>query len=148
MDNASALGHDRVVDRFAAILRVARLNSWSDEALSDASGVPARTIKSYRTEGKEPSLSNALSIMAVLGAPGINPILNLIQWTGSPLEQAELNLKGIIASGLRHFTVIADAAEDGVIDHTEWPACRKAADGLIEAVLPLSSAAPETGGNG
>lgn len=128
----------------AMMLRSAQARGIHDAELEAASGVSARAIKSYRVEGKEPSLSNALALAAALGPWAINLLLATIRYVGRPLDDGDdLNAGLIVASGLRHFSVIANAAADGRIDHTEKADCRAAADGLIAAVLPLSSA----GGN-
>jgi hypothetical protein len=123
------------------LLRGAQASGWTDDALSNASGVPARTIKGYRIDGKEPGLANALSIGCVLGKAAINSILAIIGYGGAaPLDEPDdLNVNELVASGLRHFTVIATAAADGRIDHIEEPACTAAADHLIATFLPLSS---------
>lgn len=139
-DRVPLVGPDRVRAVVCAMLRAAA-QSFTDAQLEELSGVPARAIKSYRVEGREPSLHAALSIAAVLGKPAINSLLAIIGYSASPLDEADdLNPRQVVADGLRHFTIIAEAAADGRIDHTERPACREAADKIIEAVLPLSSA--------
>jgi hypothetical protein len=140
--DAAIAGRNRVCFIVQGLLRSAQQSGWTDETLHAASGVPARTIKSYRVEGKEPCLTNALSIALVLGAPAINSVLALIGYGGAtPLDEAdELRPAVIVATGLDGFSVIARAAADGRIDHTELPDCRRAADAIIESVLPLSSA--------
>lgn len=134
-------GHDSVRQRVQAVLRAAQAAGWTDDALSDASGVSARCIKSYRVEGKEPSLANALSLACVIGPRAINPILNLIGYQARPLDEADEAAPGmIVATLLKHSATIAAAAADGRFDHIEEPECREAADGIIASVLPLSSA--------
>lgn len=138
--SASAVSHDRVCKIMQGVLRVAQ-TVWTDEALQEASGVPARTIKSYRIEGKEPSLSNALSLAMVLGGSSLNAILSTIGYVARPLDEADaIAPSKIVADGLAAFSVIATAAADGRIDHIEEPMCREAADQIIATVLPLSSA--------
>lgn len=132
---------DRVRAVVQGVLRAAQLEGWTDEALEGASGVKARTIKSYRVEGKEPSLSNALSVGVVIGPRALNPILALIGYAARPLEDADaVQPMQIAADAMKHLSVIASAAADGRIDHIEEPACRDAADQIIATVLPLASA--------
>ena len=103
---------------------------------------PARAIKSYRIEGKEPPLSVALSLAVVLGEGAINSIMSLIGYVARPLDEpGDLCVNSLVATGLQHFSTIATAAADGRIDHTEAPLCREAADMIIATVMPLSSAA-------
>lgn len=139
-DRAPIVGPDRVRNVVQAILRAAQ-PKFTDEQLESLCGVSARCIKSYRVEGREPTLGNALSILCVLGRTELNLVLALIGYSARPLDEAEeLRLHEIVATGLESFTVIARAAVDGRIDHVERPACRMAADLIIETVLPLSSA--------
>lgn len=139
--NVSICGHDSVCGRVQGVLRAAQASGWTDAALEAASGVCARTIKSYRVEGKEPSLSNALSLACVIGPKALNPMLALIGYVARPLDEADaLCVHSIVASGLQHFSTIASAAADGRIDHLEAPLCREAADQIILTVTPLSSA--------
>lgn len=132
---------DRVRITVQAVLRAAQAEGWTDPQLDQLSGVPARTIKSYRRDGKEPSLSNALSLAVVLGPRALNALLALIGYVARPLDEADdLNVGALIATGLSHFSTIATCAADGQIDHIEAPRCRVAADELIATVMPLSSA--------
>lgn len=141
VEEAGVVAADRVQERVAAALKAAHAKGWSDEDLAELTKIKARRIKSYRLEGRCPTLPALLSLAVVLGQDLLNPVLSLVGHAARPLDEAdEVNPGQIVATGLRHFTIIADAAADGRIDHTERPRCREAADKLIEAVLPLSSA--------
>lgn len=138
--DTSIVSRDRVCQLVQGILRGAQ-GVWTDESLYAASGVPARTIKTYRVEGKEPSLSNALSLAVVIGPSALNAMLAAIGYVARPLEDADAVCPAkVVADGLAAFSVIATAAADGRIDHIEAPLCRDAADTIIATVLPLSSA--------
>lgn len=142
VSEASIVTPDRVRFVVQAALRAAQADGWTDPQLEQLSGVCARTIKSYRVEGKEPSLSNALSLAVVIGPKALNPVLALIGYVAQPLDEADsFNAHRAIATGLEHFSTIAAAAADGRIDHLEAPKCREAADMIIATVMPLSSAA-------
>ena len=132
---------DRVRNEIMAVLRYAQTR-FTDEQLSEASGVSARCLKSYRVEGREPTLGNALSILCALGRSDLNRVLALVGYSAVPLEEAgEMPTAGtLVASSMASLSTLATAAADGRFDHTELPACRQAADALIECVLPLSSA--------
>jgi len=139
--DASIVSHDRVCQLVQGILRAATAKGWTDAQLSELSGVPARTIKSYRVEGKEPSLSNALSLALIIGPQAINTMLAAIGYVARPLDEADsLCPAKVVADGLAAFSVIANAAADGRIDHVEAVACREAADTIIATVLPLATA--------
>lgn len=139
-DEVGIVGPDRVRSVIQGLLRAAQAMGWTDEALEAASGIKARRIKSYRVEGKEPSISAALSLAVVLGPQALNPVLALIGYVARPLDEAEkLQPMQIVADGMKHFAIIAHAAADNRIDHTEEPETTAAADALIATVLPLSS---------
>lgn len=140
-DDGGICGPDSVRERVQAVLRAAQAAGWTDDALEGVSGIKARRIKSYRVEGKEPSLSAALSLGLAIGPKALNPILGLIGYCARPLDEAdELQPMTLAATALQHLSTIATAAADGRFDHTEMPACQQAADVLIATVLPLSTA--------
>lgn len=141
VSNALVCGHDSVRDKVQAVLRSAQAKGWTDSQLEELSGVPARTIKSYRAEGKEPGLANLLSLAVVLGPSALNPLLSLIGYVARPLDESdEVAPAQVVADLFRHGATIAAAAADGRIDHTEQPACQDAADQIISSVIHLSSA--------
>lgn len=142
-DESAIVSRDQVRKLFHALLIGAQRDGWTDQTLEAASRVKARTIKGYRVEGKEPSPAAMLSIALVLGADAVNAILSLIGYGGAhPLDEPETIQPGIIVAELvENASVIARAAADGRIDHTEKPGTTKAADKIIEVVLPLSSMA-------
>jgi hypothetical protein len=121
---------------------VAPGSSWTYASLSDATGLKPKRLKSYVHEGKEPSLSAALSISVVLGKPAINAVLAVIGYGGAqPLDEAEDELPARVAAEmLANLSTIATAAADGRFDHHERPSVRRAADNIIQLAVPLSSA--------
>lgn len=131
---------DCVRETIQKVLRAAQIR-FTDEQLEAASGVSARCIKSYRVEGREPSLGNALSLLLVLGNGELNRVLNLIGYSARPLDESDhLPAGEVVACILRQGSVIASAAADGRIDHLEQPDCQEAADRIIATVLHLSTA--------
>lgn len=134
--------HDRVTQTIAMLLRGAQARGIHDNLLSASSGIPERTIKSYRTDGKDPSLTNALSLLAALGPDAVNAVLATIGYGGArPLGGAPaIDPRQIIADILPHVSTLAQAAADGHFDHAETPACEAAANHIIATVLPISSA--------
>lgn len=140
-DDAGVVSPDRVRTVVQGLLRAAQATGWTDEALEAASGIKARRIKSYRVEGKEPSLSAALSLAVALGPVALNGVLAIIGYSARPLGEPDRKQPmQIVANGMKHFAVIANAAADNRIDHTEERETTAAADALIAEILPLSSA--------
>lgn len=146
MSESPAPSHDRVTGIIAMLLRGAQARGVHDSALSAATGIPDRTIKSYRTDGKEPSLTNALSLLAALGPDAVNAVMATIGYGGArPLGDAPaVDPRTIVADLLAHVSTLAQAAADGHFDHTETPACEAAANQIIATVLPISSAGRAT----
>lgn len=132
-DVGGLVGHDRVKDLVAMLLRGALASGITDEALEAASKVKARAIKAYRCEGREPPLSVALSLGAALGEPAVNAILSLIGYSARRLDASADSPGLAVATILGGLQTIAECAADGRIDHTEAPRCDDAANTIIAA---------------
>lgn len=140
MSDTPQPGHDRVCSILATLLRGAFAKGQTDDVLSAATCISPRTIKSYRVDGKEPSLSNALSLLAALGPAAMNAVLGVVEYGGAaPLDEiGRADPRRIVADLLPHVSTIAAASADGRIDHTEQSACENAANHIIAAVAPLT----------
>ena len=139
VSNESVVSHQSVCDVMAALLRVASMKH-ADDQLAALTGIPPRTLKSYRIEGKEPSMSNALSIAVVLGENAVQSIMSIIGYSARPLEQSQEPCPmHLTAEAMKGLAVIASAAADGRVDHLEAPVVRENADAVIRAMAPLSS---------
>lgn len=134
--------HDRVCLVVQGLLRSAQAKGWTDEALGTATGLKARRIKAYRVEGKEPSLSAAMSLGVVLGPSAINTMLSLIGYSGAhPLDEGDAEQPfEIIATLMDDVNTIVQAGKDNRFDHIERPAVKAAADHIIATLVPISSA--------
>lgn len=148
-EESGIVSRDRVTSTLRTLLRsrVDIERTMTAEHISQLSGVKIRAVRSYMAndpaELRQPPLSAALSIAVVLGPTAVNAILALIGYGGAtPLDEPDEMAPGLIVAELVEQTsVIARAAADGRIDHTEQPMTRKAADAAIAALLPLSSMA-------
>lgn len=137
--NAAAPSRDRVRVLVQTLLRGALASGLTDDILEGASGVKARAIKSYRVEGKEPSLTAALGLAQALGPSAVNAMIGLIGFgKAETLDADTADLTQLLAQLLPHITVIAQALADGRIDHLEAPGTREAAHNIIALVTPLS----------
>lgn len=115
---------------------------FTAEGLSKDSGVGLSAIRSYMRNDvqKEPGVANALSIAVVLGERAVQSLMALIGYTASLLDEPDTpNPMLIVARCMPKFGVIAEAAADGRIDHTEQPNTTDASDYIIAELLPLSS---------
>ena len=144
----SIVTRDRVIDVIRGELRTAITvqRRFTIDQIAAASGVKVRAIRTYMandpTEAREPCLAAALSLAVVLGPRAVSAIVALIGYAATPLDEAdELQPMQMVADMMQPLATIAAAAADGRIDHIELPGCKNAADLIIAAVLPLSSAA-------
>jgi hypothetical protein len=149
VEDFAVVSRNRVTDAVRMALHIA-INverRFTVLELAAQSGVKVRAIRSYmsqdETEVREPSLSAALSLALVLGPRTVNAILSIIGYGGAkPMaDEDELPPMEIIAAVVAPLNTLVQAASDGRFDHTERAACRDAADQIIAAVMPLSSAA-------
>lgn len=146
---SEVVSRNRVTDavRLALHIAVNVERRFTVLELSAQSGVKVRAIRSYMSqdeiEVREPSLSAALSLALVLGPRAVNAILSIIGYGGAkPMaDEDELPPMEIIAAVVAPLNTLVQAAADNRFDHTERAACRDAADQIIAAVMPLSSAA-------
>jgi hypothetical protein len=118
---------------------------FSRASLAQESGVNIHTIDSIvsrdASKHRRVAAEDALNLAYTLGDEAVSAVMATIRYTAQRADAPEpVCVPSIVAEGLQHFTVIAQAASDGRIDHTEKPACEQAADALIATVLPLSSA--------
>lgn len=135
-----AITRENVTAKLSDALTRARIDGYTDDRLEALTGISVRTLRSYRCEGKEPSLTNALLLWYVLGPKYSDPVLSLLDCRLVLIEEHDLRLEmsRITSQGLEAFAIIAKAAADGRIDHTEAPAVQDAANELIRLCLGLA----------
>lgn len=89
------------------------------------------------------SAEDALCLAYTLGDEAVSALIGTINYTASRPDTETMGPMMMAATAMSGLSVIATAAADGRIDHTEAPACREAADMIIATMMPLSSAAKE-----
>jgi len=112
--------------------------------LATESGVNIHTIDAIRTNDfakhRRVTLEDAFSIAHTLGERTMNALLSRLGYVARRIDDPEAaQPMQVVADGMVQLAVIAGAAADGKIDHTEEPMTTEAADRLIAVVLPLSS---------
>jgi hypothetical protein len=83
---------------------------------------------------------DAFCLAYTLGDDAVAALVGCIHYNATKNEPEAVDARRLVASILPQVSVLAEAAADGRIDHTEVPACRDAADHIIAIVTPLSSA--------
>jgi hypothetical protein len=119
--------------------------TFTRQQLAVESGVNIHTLDAIisRDPGKQRRVNGgvALSLACVLGKRCVNAILATIGYQGAPLDEAEEIQPCAVVGGIaRGLAVIAAAASDNRIDHTERPGVTDAADLIIATVMPYSRA--------
>lgn len=139
MNNGPVIPQDVAAQRLedALRLRVGRGRRYSFTGLYDATGIPTRTLESY-VHGASPPLCNVLSLCAVLGPAFTSDLLSVAGQsakegtTDDPEHMRTLScLTGLAAQ-------IAQAVEDGHVDHREAAALRPVAQELIALLEPIA----------
>ena len=135
-----AINASTVTAKMSGALKRAKLAGITDDYLEEVTEIPARTIRSYRNEGKEPGLTNALKLWYVLGPKYSDPVVGLLDCRLVLIEEhdRQQDLTRITSDGLQAFAIIAKALSDGRISHDELPACQEAANELIRLCLNVA----------
>lgn len=118
-------------------LRVGRGRRYSFPSLSDATGIPTRTLESY-VQGATPGLAALLSLCSVLGPSFTSDILGACGQTardGSNCEPEHMRAVSVMGDLLAS---IGAAVADGHVDHREAAILRPMAQRVIEVLQPLT----------
>jgi transcriptional regulator with XRE-family HTH domain len=114
------------------------------DQLAAESGVAIGRLRKFLRDDddvRQPSLSEALSIFAVLGATAATASLADIGMIAEDAELSEKRLNVAVAAMFSAGAELATAAADGVIDATEADATISAADRMIGEALNVKAAA-------
>jgi hypothetical protein len=114
----------RIMD--ALHLRVGRGRRYSFASLSEATGIPERTLRSY-VDGTTPPLHAFLSLGAVLGPGFVSDILAEIGQTASDIEAQAPDHMKVLTAGCGFVAMLSDAMADGKVDHREAAQLRELA---------------------
>lgn len=118
-------------------LRVGRGRRFSFPALSDATGIPTRTLESY-VQGATPQLHALLSICSVLGPSFTSDVLSPCGQAAHDAAPGEPEHMRVVAALGELVTQISEAISDVHVDHREAARMRPIAARLIELLEPLA----------
>ena len=150
MSKNTIISQDAAMGRLsdALRLRVGRGRRYSFSGLSEATGIAERTLESYARGENAASFGNLLALFSVLGpsfASDVICISGLIAREGTPDEPQHKRL----LSGLTGMSaLLAEALEDGYVNHQEDAALRAEAQKLMTLIEPLFVNAPVRTGKG
>lgn len=139
MSNGPIIPHDLAARRIedALRLRVGRGKRYSFNGLSDATGIPPRTLESY-VQGATPGLSALLSLFAVLGPGFTSDVLSACGQSASTCDNDAPEYMQTMAASGSLVAQLADALADGHVDHREAAQLRSHAAALIEMLEPMA----------
>lgn len=141
MSNGPIIPHDLAAQRIedALRLRVGRGKRHSFTGLSDATGIPSRTLESY-VQGATPGLPALLSLFAVLGPSFTSDVLSACGQVARSDEADDAEHMQTVTLMGELIATISDALADGHVDHREAAQMRPAAQALIEKLQPIARA--------
>lgn len=139
MSNGHIIPHDLAARKIedALRLRVGRGKRYSFAGLSDATGIPPRTLESY-VQGATPGLSALLSLFAVLGPGFTSDVLSACGQSASTCDNDSPEHIKVMSMMGAMIAKTSDALADGHIDHREAAELRPMAAALIELLEPIA----------
>lgn len=119
-------------------------HEFARETLAEESGVSLCQIDQIMagdpSKHRRVTCEDAFNLAYTLGDGAVNALVGCMKYTASRPGADLMAPMRLAATALQGVSVIANAAADGRIDHTEAMICREAADMIIATVAPLSSA--------
>ncbi len=107
---------------FNAVFRrhVGRGRPWQVRNLAAATGITERTLQSYLSGETEPCWAKLLLVARALGAEFMDALLAPVNMGGVHVViDSEADARLHMADMARHLSALADAMEDGMLDHRE-----------------------------
>ncbi|WP_138069808.1 hypothetical protein [Sulfitobacter sp. EhC04] len=140
MSKSPLVPHDLAASRIedALRLRVGRGRKHSFPALSDATGIPTRTLESY-VQGATPGLSALLSLCAVLGPSFASDVLSVCGLSASEATTDQPEHMRVLGAMGALIHSVSEAVADGHVDHREAARLRPMAAELIEILAPIAA---------
>ena len=141
MSKGTIIPHDLAARRIedALRIRVGRGRRYSFSALSDATGIPTRTLESY-VQGATPGLCALLSLCAVLGPSFTSDVLAPCGQVASEADPDAPEHMRVVSMMGGMVAAVSDALADGHVDHREAAELRHMAQELIQALQPMAQA--------
>lgn len=139
------MGKNTIISQEAAVrciedalrLRVGRGRRYTFQGLSDATGIPTRTLESY-VDGATPSLANLLSLCAALGPSFTSDVLAPTGQSAADASASDPEHLRLLAAGCAFAAQLSEALEDSKVDHREAAQLRPVAADLIAMLEPLA----------
>lgn len=139
MTNEAPISQEAAAGRLEDALRsrVGRGQRYSFKTLSEKTGISERTLMSY-VQGSTPHFAAFLTLCDFFGAGFTSEILGICGQSAREASEDEAEHLHIITALCGLSSQIAEAIEDGHVDHQEAARLRRPAQDLIEVLEPLT----------
>lgn len=123
----------------AMMLFVGRGRRWSCPSVADATGIPLRTIESYRSGQATPSLANYQSLVSVLGQAFFAATIEHLPYAIRSVEPGDESPQQVLTHAIGFSGELARMLEDGRIDYAEERDLVNALGSLRERIAALEA---------
>lgn len=139
MTNETVIPQDLAIRKLedALRLRVGRGRRYSFAGLADATGIKTRTLESY-VQGASPSLANLLSLCAVLGPGFTSDLLSVAGQSAKEGTTDDPEHMRALCTLTSFSAQLAEAVEDGHVDHREAAQMQPFAQQVIDLIEPIA----------
>lgn len=127
----------------ALSIRVGREKRYSFRSLSEATGIPERTLRSY-VDGTTAPLHAFLTLCRVLGPTFASDVLDAAGMTAKLCVPEDAEYMPTLAASCTFSAMLSDAFADGKVDHRERAQLQPVAASLIDMLEPLARITPAT----
>ena len=118
MSDSAAITHDLASARFRAAFRLAVPDAPRRRHVSEATGIPLRTLESYGQEST-PGLANLMRLARVLGSAFLSDVLAPAGMRVEAIDGCDKTAHEHLTGLLRYAGKLSEALDDGMIDHRE-----------------------------
>lgn len=140
METVMKISNDAVAVKIedALRLRVGHGKRTSFASLAEVTGIKERTLRSYE-EGATPTVAGLLSIGAALGPGFMSDVLGIIGQSAKNGTTDEPQHMPTLCAATAFSSLLAEALEDGHVDHREGAAMQPLARALIKLLDPIAN---------
>lgn len=139
MSKTPLVPHDHAAKAIETALRmrIGRGKEYTFQGVADATGLSCRAVESY-VQGATPGLHAFLSLCAVLGPGFASDVLRLAEMSAQSVDPAAPEHMRILTSLGAVTAQVAEAMQDGHVDHREAAQIKPLAEELMQLLEPVA----------
>ena len=136
MSNSTIIPQELAYQKFhdAMQLFVGQGRRWSCAAISQATGIALRTVESYRSGQATPSIEKYQSLCAVMGQGFFAATIEHLAYEVRAKQSLDIAAPKLLSEVLSFGSELAQALEDGRIDHQELAQLKRSLGDLHELI--------------